>query len=143
MGHNPLGALSVMALLGVVALQATAGLFGNDDSTFFGPLYALVSRETSDALMDLHEAGAGLVMALVLLHVAAIVYYARVRREKLVKPMLTGWKDDAPDDAQDSRGGGPVAFVVAVAIAAAVMYAASGALLPAPEPVALPATPAW
>ena len=36
-GHNPLGALSVFALLGILALQAATGLFSNDDIAINGP----------------------------------------------------------------------------------------------------------
>ncbi|HEY5762782.1 MAG TPA: cytochrome b/b6 domain-containing protein, partial [Rhodocyclaceae bacterium] len=54
-GHNPLGALSVLGLLSVLAAQAGTGLFGNDDIAFNGPLYALVDKSTSDLAISWHK----------------------------------------------------------------------------------------
>ena len=68
LGHNPLGALSVLGLIGVVGLQTAGGLFGNDDIAFQGPLYNLVSKETSDWITGLHRKGFWLVGLLVALH---------------------------------------------------------------------------
>ena len=42
-GHNPMGGLSVIALLGIVALQALSGLFSNDDIASEGPLVRFIS----------------------------------------------------------------------------------------------------
>lgn len=131
-GHNPLGALSVLAMLAVLSLMVGTGLFGNDDIAFEGPLYALVGKELSDRLTGIHHLGEKAVIVLVLLHVAAIAFYARVKRRNLVKPMLTGI-DDLPAGASAS-GGGLFAFFVAAALAAAAVFAASGALLPPPPP---------
>jgi len=128
-GHNPLGALSVLAMLGALAFQAGSGLFGNDDIAFTGPLYALVSKDMSDALTGLHHKGAWLVGALVALHLAAIVYYRLARGEDLVRPMLTGRKtgDHAP-----ARGGGILALAFALAVGCGVAWVAAGGLFPAP-----------
>ena len=123
-GHNPLGALSVLALLGVLLALVSTGLFANDDIAFEGPLYALVGKELSDRARGIHHLFEPLVLLLVFLHVAAIAFYVRVRKETLVMPMITGWREGSGESA---RGGGPVAFVVAVAIALAAVYAASGA----------------
>lgn len=130
-GHNPLGALSVLALLGTLALLVATGLFANDDIAFEGPLYALVGKELSDKLVGLHKLIEPLIILLVLAHVGAIMFYAHIKKDNLVKPMISGWKVGAGDTA---RGGGPLAFVVALIIALAVVFAASGALLPPPPP---------
>ncbi|MEW6164893.1 MAG: cytochrome b/b6 domain-containing protein [Pseudomonadota bacterium] len=141
-GHNPLGALSVLALLGALSLQAATGLFANDDIAFEGYLYPLVGSELSARITGIHHLLEKALMLLVALHVGAIVFHARVKRHNLVKPMLTGWAEGKP--CESARGGGPRAFVLAVAIAAACVWAASGALLPAPPPAPAPAaTPAW
>jgi len=139
-GHNPLGAFSVLGLLALAAVQVGCGLFGNDDISFTGPLYPLVSKETSDFLTGLHCQSAWLLLSLVVLHLAAIVYYVRVKGDNLVLPMLTGWKE-APD-GESAKGGGVVAFIVAAVIALAAVWAASGQLLPAPPPPGAE-TPAW
>lgn len=140
-GHNPLGALSVLAMLGVAGLQASTGLFGNDDSTFFGPLYDLVSREASDQLTRLHRLNANLLVLLVVLHIAAILWYRRVRGQDLVRPMVTGWTDQAPEGTESTRGGGALALAVAVLVGLAAVYAASGDWIPEPPPPAETNTP--
>ena len=144
-GHNPLGALSVIGLLALVALQLSTGLFGNDDIAFRGPLYDLITKDLSDRLTAIHELTSNALIALIVLHLAAIAFYAHVKKDNLVKPMVTGWKDLAPGEAGESAsGGGMVAFIVALAIALAAVYGASGAWLPAPPPpAAVQAAPAW
>jgi cytochrome b len=137
LGHNPLGALSVLALLGILVIQATTGLFSNDDIAFEGYLVPLIGMEASSSITGIHHLLEKLLMALVALHVGSIVFYARVKKHNLVKPMISGWADGAPK--QSARGGNIVALIAAVLIAAAVVWVASGALLPAPPP-APPAT---
>jgi cytochrome b len=89
-GHTPLGAISVVALLAAVAVQAGLGLVSQDeDGLYFGPLATLVSSDTSDKARDIHELWFNVVLALIVLHVAAILYY-RFRGKHLTKPMITG-----------------------------------------------------
>jgi cytochrome b len=89
-GHNPLGALSVLALLGAVAVQVGLGLIAQDeDGLYAGPLSLLVPSDTSDAARDLHETRFYVLLALIALHVAAILYY-RLRGRALTKAMITG-----------------------------------------------------
>ena len=89
-GHNPLGALSVIALLGLVTVQTVLGLIASDeDGLMQGPLASLVSMGTSDAATELHEELFNVLLAFIGLHVAAILYY-RLRGKRLIGPMLTG-----------------------------------------------------
>ena len=137
-GHNPLGSLSVFALLGLLTVQVTTGLFANDDISFVGPLCALVSKSLSNRLTGIHQQVANVLYALIALHVAAIIFYLRVKKQNLIKPMITGWKES---DGEAPRGGGLLAFIVAIFFVCAVVYGASGAWLPEPPPVA--ETPSW
>ena len=57
-----------------------------------------------------------MLIVLVVLHVAAILYYVHAKKDNLVKPMITGTKAVSDPAAESARGGGPVAFVVALAI---------------------------
>lgn len=132
LGHNPFGALSVLALLGILLLQAATGLFSNDDIAFSGHLVPLIQGEFSNQITGIHHLLEKVLMLLVALHIGAIVFYARVKKHNLVKPMLTGWAEGKPDES--ATGGGAIAFVVAVVIAAAAVWVASGALLPVPPP---------
>jgi len=89
-GHTPLGALSVIALYAAVAIQAGLGLVSEDeDGIFTGPLSGLISIDASDRARDLHESWFNVVLGLIILHVAAIVFY-QFRGKQLTKPMITG-----------------------------------------------------
>jgi cytochrome b len=142
-GHNPLGALSVFTLLGVLTWQAVSGLFSNDDIAFEGPLADLVSSATSAWLSGLHRQGLWIILGLVVLHVTAVVVHA-LRGKNLVKPMLVGWKESA-DPRIESASGGPVwALLLALGVAVAVVWIADGGLLPPPAPPPpADAVPAW
>jgi cytochrome b len=102
-GHNPLGALSVYALLFFIGAQAVLGLFSNDDIASEGPLASMVSKSTSDFLTGLHLRNEPILIALVVLHVLAIAWYRVFRRRRLVGPMITGRDPQAPPGAVSSR----------------------------------------
>ena len=91
-GHNPVGGLMVVGLIAVLLLQAMTGLFANDGLRFHGPLALLVSEETSTRLTGLHGAIFNIILMLVWLHVVAVGFYLFVKRDNLIKPMLTGRK---------------------------------------------------
>jgi cytochrome b len=144
-GHSPLGALSVLALLGLLAVQAGTGLFCNDDIAFTGPLYALVEETLANRLSGLHRQLANVLLALLALHVVAILAYLRFKKDNLVKPMITGWKE-VRSGTSASRGG-PRALIVALLAAVVAVYFASGGQpgkpAPAPVPVQQSSTTAW
>lgn len=133
-GHNPLGALSVLALLGLTGFQAATGLFANDDIAFRGPLAALVSTDISNLLSGWHRQAEWFIYGLVGLHVAAVLYYTHARKDNLLKPMVMGSKTVADPTLESARGGGLIAFVVAVMITAAALWVSGGALVPPPPP---------
>ena len=92
-GHNPLGAFSVFALPGLLALQVATGLFADDEIANTGPLVKLVSGSTSLALTKWHKLfGQWLIIALVVLHVGAIAYYRLRKKHDLIGPMIHGDK---------------------------------------------------
>jgi cytochrome b len=143
-GHNPLGALSVFALLGVLAALVGAGLFANDDIAFQGPLFGLVDKSLSDRLSGLHALTFNVLAALLVLHIAAIVFYVRIKKHNLVAPMLTGKVNVPKDRAVSVSKAGVLRFVVALAIAGAVVWGISnGAQHVAPAPSAPAAAPSW
>lgn len=127
-GHSPTGALAVLALLAVLAAQVGTGLFADDEIANTGPLIKFVSGATSLALTRWHKGpGQWLIVALVLLHVAAIVYYLVGKKRNLLRPMLTGDKAlEAPAPAAlDSPGTRALALVLAAACAAGVGWLVS------------------
>ena len=80
-------------------------------------------------------------IALVVLHLAAIVFYVRVKKDNLLKPMVTGWKDGA--QGESAKGGGVLVLIVALLIAVGAVYGASGAWLPEAVPAQKVETPSW
>ncbi len=103
LGHNPLGALSVLALLAVVAVQAVTGLFANDDIMLEGPFASKVSKQLSDLLTKVHKLNSDLLLFLIALHVLAIAYYYFARKENLLTPMFTGIKNIVAESAEKPR----------------------------------------
>ena len=90
-GHNPAGGWSVLALLGAMVLQIGMGLFSGDPfDGATGPLNDLVGVMTADTLTEWHEGFFWVLVALIALHVAAILYYLLARRDNLVRAMVTG-----------------------------------------------------
>jgi cytochrome b len=105
-GHNPLGALSVLALLLVTAVQVGLGLVSQDeDGIVMGPPAQLVSSDTSDEARDIHELWFYVLLGFIALHLLAIVYY-RVRGKKLTLPMITGRAASKPEPRRCGRANG-------------------------------------
>ena len=102
LGHNPLGAFSVYALLGALAFQACSGLFSNDDIASEGPWMVKVSKELSDQITSWHKINEKIIIVLVLLHIAALIYHRVVKKERLVAAMVTGDKS-APISADAAQ----------------------------------------
>ncbi|MFM2399321.1 MAG: hypothetical protein RL341_1478 [Pseudomonadota bacterium] len=92
LGHNPLGALSVYALLLILGAQAVGGLFADDEIASAGPLSKFVSNATVSLITSLHKLNQWVIIALVALHVAAVLYYLYKKRENLIGPMISGNK---------------------------------------------------
>ena len=90
-GHSPLGALSVLAMLIVLKLQVATGLINaDDDGLVEGPLAKFTSIESADLIHELHEILFYVLLGMIALHVAAIVFYRVVGGRKLLGPMITG-----------------------------------------------------
>lgn len=93
-GHNPLGALSVFAMLGWLALQVGSGLIADDEIAIVGPLVRYVSSETSLAWTSHHKSwGQWLLFALVGLHLVAIGFYRWRKGGAMLKAMIVGDKE--------------------------------------------------
>ena len=91
-GHSPLGALSVFALLMFLAAQVSTGLMSDDEVAFSGPLTHLVSNATVELATFYHAAvGKWVILGLVLLHIGAVIFYQR-RQHKLINAMVHGDK---------------------------------------------------
>jgi cytochrome b len=90
-GHNPAGGWSVMALLLAMAVQVATGLFAGDPyDGATGPLNDIVGVMTADMLTDWHHTVFNAILALVALHLVAVIFYVAVKRDNIVRPMITG-----------------------------------------------------
>lgn len=124
-GHNPLGAASVFAMLLVLLAQVATGLVSDDEIAFQGPLNRFVSSANGLAATWYHrQVGQWLVIALVLLHVAAIAWYVLRKRQVLVRPMVVGDKEvtAATTPSRDDAASRVMALVVLGACSAAVWW---------------------
>jgi cytochrome b len=103
-GYNPLGGWMVVALLILLALQATSGLFANDVHGTEGPLAALVPLEVSDRLSLFHRWNFKILLALAGLHVMASLYHWLAMKDDLIVAMFTGVKRVPEAAARERRG---------------------------------------
>lgn len=93
-GHNPLGALSVIALLAMVAIQTGMGLFASDeDGLLLGPLSGFLSPSASEEMAELHEDFFDILLVFIGIHIAAVLFYWVAKKQNLIGPMITGRAD--------------------------------------------------
>ncbi len=130
-GHNPLGALSVIALLALLLLQAATGLFANDEIMNMGPFYGWIAPELSNRITSLHRASSEWLLVLIGLHVAAVVSYVFVRRQPLMSAMITGRKPAADVPLAEAIASSRV--LLACVIVAVLAIALAIAVRAAPE----------
>ena len=126
-GHSPIGAGSVFAMLAVLVAQVGSGLISDDEIAFAGPLTRFVSNASVSLATNYHKnIGKWLLLALVLMHIAAIVFYLW-RKHNLVGAMLHGDKElvVAVPPSRDDAASRISALVVLGLCAAFVAWIAS------------------
>jgi len=123
-GHNPLGGFSVVAFLLVLAVQATTGLFANDEIANAGPFYGWITQQTSNRLTSFHAINSKVLLGLIVLHLAAVAWYDVVRRRGLVRAFWTGRKAGA-QGIDSSRGLRAVLILLALIVALALAIRAA------------------
>jgi cytochrome b len=97
-GHNPLGAGAIFAMLAVLLAQVGTGLIGDDESAFTGPLNKFVSNAKGLTATWYHKRiGQWVIVGLVAVHIAAVLYYLWKKKDNLIRPMLHGDKELAAD----------------------------------------------
>jgi cytochrome b len=123
-GHNPLGALSVIAFLVVLAVQVGTGLFAVDIDAFeAGPFSDRVSFELGRQIAEIHELSFRVLQGLVVLHVVAVLFYLVWKRTDLIGAMITGRRTFAADPG---LGRAPWwRLLLGVALAGAIAWALS------------------
>jgi cytochrome b len=130
-GHSPLGALSVFALLLVLIAQVATGLVADDEIATTGPLYRFVESAISTQATTWHKAvGQYLIITLVVLHVAAVLFYLLKKQRNLIAPMWHGDKTLAPGtpaSADDAKQRLLAAVLIAAALSLSWWIARLGA----------------
>jgi len=123
-GHNPLGAWMVLTLLLALGIQATTGLFGNDEILNDGPLYGYVSKEVSLKLTSLHRYLFYWIIGAVAIHVLAVIAHHVFGRGHLLHAMITGSKpqDSVPESDGIASSRTWLAVLVAISIAGALAW---------------------
>lgn len=129
-GHNPLGAGSVFAMIFFLLAQVGTGLFADDDIANSGPLSKFVSNATVGLVTGYHKNyGKYILLLLVVLHIGAVLYYLVKKKENLITPMIKGDKvlahavGHSRDDAASRSVAAAVLAVCAIAVATMVKLA--------------------
>jgi cytochrome b len=119
-GHNPMGGWMVLLMLALLLVQASSGLFADDEIATQGPLAVKFSNAVVAKMTALHYYNGWTLAAVVVLHIVAIAAYWMAWRENLVGPMWTGWRE-SQGAAQPAVRGAWLAAVI-VALAAGFVY---------------------
>lgn len=124
-GHNPAGGWMVMTFLLLIVTQAALGLFANDEFDFKGPLADWISGKRSNLLTHVHIFLFDAILVCIWVHVCAISFYALVKRDNLIGPMLHGTKPPArvPSDLRLNFASTARALLVLVAVAGVIVFA--------------------
>jgi len=136
--------LVVGTLLAMLALQVATGLFADDEIASVGPLNRFVSNALAGRATHWHkDFGQWILLALVALHVSAIVYYRRRKKVDLVRSMLVGDKvlPAGTPAAADSAATRALALLLAVLCAGGVAWKAWAVMtMPIHRTIAMPAS---
>jgi cytochrome b len=131
-GHNPLGALMVVALLLGILAQAITGLFTNDEIFNLGPLYTYVNDELSLQLTSLHRQIFYWILGAIFLHIIAVVFHVWFKRDNIVKAMFTGKKNAEGLEREPAIKSSRIwlAIIIVIAVALVLAWVISSAPVP-------------
>ena len=122
-GHSPLAALSVIAMLIALGVQTLTGLVADDDVYTTGPLIDYVESEVSEWATSMHSTNSDILLGLMALHIAAILFYKFIKKQSLVKPMVTGVSTEEAEIVNPLIERPLAVFLLTAAIAVAIPYA--------------------
>jgi cytochrome b len=125
-GHNPIGGWSVVLLLATLSVMVIAGLFSVDvDGLESGPLADYVSFDVGRTAAGVHHFLFNVLLALVALHVLAILFYLVALRHNLISPMLHGRRKAGEEPVAERLGASPWRAAIGIVIAGGLAYAVS------------------
>lgn len=121
-GHNAAGGWMVLLMLLALAVQAISGLFAGDPIEGGGPFIDKIGRAPQHLLSTVHEINFNVILALIALHIVAILAYALVKRHDLVRPMVTG-KKRLPPATRQPHFASPILAGIVLAAAGLFVWA--------------------
>lgn len=124
LGHNPLGGVMVVALLGTLLVITLTGIVTFLGPEWDGPLSGVLGKSGAHAVKEVHEAAAGLLLGLVGFHVAGVLLSSFLEKQNLVAGMVTGRKHAPPESEppkEPSLGARVAGFIAAAGLGAAVV----------------------
>jgi cytochrome b len=125
-GHNPVGAISVLVMLGVVLAVAGFGLFAVDvDGLYSGPLSSYVTFKQGRHLAHLHYQWFEYLLAVIGIHLAAVAFYLVYKRQNLVAPMISGSRTVADEPEEELEQAPFWRFVAGAVIVSGIVWAVS------------------
>ena len=114
-GHNPLGALSVVAMLSLVLVQIVSGLMSDDEISVSGPWTTWVPSSWVELATQYHtEIGKLMLFALLALHIGSVLFYKYFQANDLITPMVTGDKELTPSTTASRDTGTSRLFALSV-----------------------------
>jgi cytochrome b len=122
LGHNPLGAYSIIFILTVLLTQATSGLFITDDIFHSGPYYDAVAKDTQNVMNWLHHQGFNAIWFFLALHVGAMLVYKFAKKQNLVVSMMTGYKQHKNQKNVPEAQNNWLKFMVFAGLSAIIVY---------------------
>jgi cytochrome b len=102
-GHNPAGALAIVALLGLTLLIGATG-------------WASYNDIGGDRVQELHDLAANSMLALVGLHIGAVLLSSWAHGENLISAMVCGYKPGRPEDGVRSAWTSVAVLMVVAAL---------------------------
>jgi cytochrome b len=102
-GHNPVGAVAVILLMGLTALSVYTG-------------WLALAEDAAEWREEAHEIAANTLITVVLVHVIGVLWSSRTHGENLLKAMLTGRKT-ALIEAGIHRNWGVLGLAMLMAVA--------------------------
>jgi cytochrome b len=131
LGHNPLGSVMILLLLAAVTIQAVLGLYTLEHNEITaGPLKRTISDAMTDRVSWLHVRGFNVILALAAIHILANSLYGLVKRDPLVKAMITGRKPAKPFvDAPEMQPAGRLGLRAALSLLCAIVIVFGGITL--------------
>ncbi|MFO0599476.1 MAG: DUF1924 domain-containing protein [Myxococcaceae bacterium] len=144
LGHNPVGAVMVVALLVVMLVVTVTGVIVSQGPEWSGALG--LSKDLGHAVKELHEAAAYSLPVLLVFHVGGVIASSLLEKQNLVAGIVTGFKNATPSEdveAAPSFGARAGRFLVSALVALAAVLAL-WRLMPIGEAeAATPLTATW